>query len=237
MPQGNSVIHPYHTSFRTLHFALHIQQWRNHTTLHPSLQSKINLNARSWTLSTPGKRDEETSINTLHLFDLRCTWSKAEGNSACRIIYALFMEKHSSHDIADCMQRGMQQLHCVLAAAQFCRRAVSYRKRLDWLLLRKAQTTYLCDNVQQVLCHSYSTAKSKCVRELRCFRGVTSVQNPLNLISWIYTKLSFGPLRTKIKITSYYKVNTATVFTNSSLLQQRAQRLSLFFQCCSWKRR
>lgn len=127
------------------------------------------------------------------------------------------------------LQRGMQQLHCVLAAAQFCRRAVSYRKRLDWLLLRKAQTTYLCDNVQQVVCHSYSTAKSKCVRELRCFRGVTSVQNPLNLISWIYTKLSFGPLKTKIKITSYYKVNTATVFTNSSLLQQRAQRLSLFF--------
>lgn len=114
MPQGNSVIHPYHISFRTLHFALHIQQWRNHTTLHPSLQSKINLNARSWTLSTPGKRDEETSINTLHLFDLRCTWSKAEGNSAWRIIYALFMEKHSSHDIADCSVACNSYTACLL---------------------------------------------------------------------------------------------------------------------------
>lgn len=62
----------------------------------------------------PGKRDEETSINTLHLFDLRCTWSKAEGNSACRIIYALFMEKHSSHDIADCSVACNSYTACLL---------------------------------------------------------------------------------------------------------------------------
>lgn len=49
----------------------------------------------------------------------------------------------------------------------------------------------------------------------------------------IYTKLSFGPLKTKMKITSYYKVNTTTVFTNRSLLPQRAECLSVFFNAAA----
>lgn len=75
------------------YFILYLTLSPSHTAMKKITQHYIcasSLTLTSQSLSTQGLWDEETTINMLHLFDLCSTWSKAEGNRACRAIYGPF---------------------------------------------------------------------------------------------------------------------------------------------------